>query len=51
MSLADDIRAAMKAIKGASPRPPTATVHHPKCPAVESGDASKCRCGGVLYPR
>lgn len=46
VSVADDIRVAMKRI-AAEPMRPTVTIHHPKCPILKGGG---CTCGGIFFP-
>lgn len=48
---AADIRRAIAAIED-DPEPyrATVTVHHPRCPTVETGDLLDCLCGGALFP-
>lgn len=44
------LRAGIFEILREPPRGARVTVHHPRCPAVESGDPLKCRCMGTAFP-
>jgi hypothetical protein len=50
-SVEDDVRRARRLIEQVvAAMRPLATVHHPECRALATGDLADCGCGGVAFP-
>jgi len=49
-TIREDLAAMFKEIQKPKPLRPSATIHHPNCGALASGDLRQCSCGGWAFP-